>query len=167
MNWLFSRSPSFFGIFVECVSTYLWCWEWPHCCSVCLQCCWRRNGRLLYPPASHLSPAECPLAAECICTTEGANIPVKPRVISLSRGQPGCTAQLVYHLMSVVLSNMRFFSQVMLASGTPLISHWKRATPPSSTDMDAGWVWNFGRAGKQINHLHSWPDKKNNIAYTH
>lgn len=85
MNWLFSRSPSFFGIFVECVSTYLWCWEWPHCCSVCLQCCWRRIGRLLYPPASHLSPAECPLAAECICTTEGANIPVKRCVISQSR----------------------------------------------------------------------------------
>lgn len=50
------------------------------------------------------------------------------------------------YLLSPPLSGTLFFSQVMLASGTPLISHWKRATPPSSTDMDTGCVWNLGRA---------------------
>lgn len=47
----------------------------------------------------------------------------------------------------------RFLSQLMVASGTPLIWHWKRATPPSPTLMDAGWVWNLGRAEK---HTTAW-----------
>lgn len=58
------------------------------------------------------------------------------------------------YLLSVVFRDTRFLSQLMLASGIPLIWHWKRATPPSSTRMDAGWVWNLGRAEEQREFSH-------------
>lgn len=66
------------------------------------------------------------------------------------------TVKHIHYLLLVVSSGALFLSQVMLASGMPLISHWKRATPPSSTVMDSGWVWNFGRAEEQTTHSHSW-----------
>lgn len=56
---------------------------------------------------------------------------------------------ILMYLLSVVLRDARFLSQLMLACGIPSIWHWKRATPPSSTLMDTGWVWNFGRAEEQ------------------
>lgn len=51
-----------------------------------------------------------------------------------------------YYLSFDVLMVIRSFSHVMLASGILFTWHWKRATPPSSTVMDSGWVWNLGRA---------------------
>lgn len=63
-----------------------------------------------------------------------------------------CIVEYIHYLLSVVLRGSLFLSQVMLASGTPLISHWKRATPPSSTVMDTGWVQNLGRAEEQTIH---------------
>ena len=54
------------------------------------------------------------------------------------------------YLFSEVLSWTWFLSQVMLASGILWIWHWNRATPPSSTAMDSGWVWNLGRAEKDV-----------------
>lgn len=39
-----------------------------------------------------------------------------------------------------VLSMVLFLSHMMLASGIPFMAQWRRATPPSSTAMDSGWV---------------------------
>lgn len=64
-------------------------------------------------------------------------------------GHIGGSQDLWGYLLSLVFRDARFLSQLMVASGIPLIWHWKRATPPSCTLMDAGWVRNLGRAGEQ------------------